>query len=410
MSTVRTVTFLAIKDLKRDKKIAALVVFLLAFSYINITFFAAFINGLGNTFQDEIVNTATSHIIITPSQSSSNAQYIPDVSSIRKKVELNPDVVATTVHLNAPLTVSFRDKQVAAVGTGLLASDESQVTTTPAYIIDGSFLTDNSNDEVVLGKFVAGQRIEDTIGQQTFGELVTGLGVKVGQVVTIHYSNGITKDYRVRGIVGSNGFSSVSQSVYITKSEAESVLGVSNQASAILVKLNNRDDADAVKNFILQQGVANVDVKTWAEASSFVGAIQSTFSIVTFATSLVGIMIVIVTIGIVIFINTARKKRIIGVLKAIGMEDKQIMLIFLTESFLFGLIGTLLGVAMFEGMSVYFYANPVMLPIGTLIPALAASSAAFSALLIIISSVIAGYVPARMASRQKILETIKTVE
>ena len=63
MSTLRTVSFLAVKDLKRDKKIALLVIFLLAFSYINITFFAAFLNGLGNTFQEEVISTASGEAI-----------------------------------------------------------------------------------------------------------------------------------------------------------------------------------------------------------------------------------------------------------------------------------------------------------------------------------------------------------
>jgi putative ABC transport system permease protein len=409
MSTIRTVSFLAAKDLKRDKKIAALVVFLLAFSYFNITFFAAFINGLGNTFQDEIVNTATSHIILTPSNTETN-KYIPDVSSIVKKIEANPEVVGVTAHLNVPLTISYKNKQMSLSATGLQASDESRVTTIPSYILDGSFLTDNSNDEVVLGKYIAGQRIEDTLGQQTFGSLVGGLGVRVGDVVTIRYASGITKNYRVRGIAGSNGFSMVSQSVYITRHEAESVLDTTNQASSILVRLNDRNDADLVKNYIFEQGVAGVDVRTWSEASGFVSAINSTFGIVTFATSFVGIMIVVVTIGIVIFINTSRKKRIIGVLKAIGMDSNQIMLIFLVESFIFGIIGTLLGIGIFSGVTYYLTVNPVSLPIGNLVPSLAASTVISTAIVIVIASIVAGYVPARMASRQEILETIKTVE
>ena len=409
MSTIRTVSFLAAKDLKRDKKIAALVVCLIAFSYMDITFFEAFINGLGNTFQESIINTATSHVIITPSEAA-NIKYIPFVSSIRKKVELNPDVVASAPHINVPVSISFHNKEFPVSATALTPSDESLVTTIPNYVTDGSFLTDNSNDEIVLGRLIAGQRIEDTIGKQQFGQLITGLGVRVGEVVTIKYSNGAVKNYRVRGIVNQEGFSAVSQGAYITINEANSVLGLNDQASSILVRLGDKYKADVVKNFILEQGVKNVEVKTWAEASSFVGAINSTFGIVTLVTTLVGIMIVIVTIGIVIFINTSRKKRIIGVLKAIGMSSRQVMLIFVFQSVLLGVAGTALGVGIFSGINYYTAANPISLPIGELRLILTADAMAGAAILIILSSLIAGYVPARMASKQKILETIKTVE
>ncbi|MCX6816067.1 MAG: FtsX-like permease family protein [Candidatus Aenigmarchaeota archaeon] len=410
MSAFRTVSFLAMKDLKRDKKIAALVICLLAFSYLNITFFSAFINGLGNTFQDSIINTATSHIFITPSENT-NPKYIDDVSALRKKIDLNPDVVGSTVHINVPITITFRNRQMSAQGIGVKASDEATVLDTPTqYVESGSFLSDNSNNEIVLGRYLAGQKLEDTIGKDQFGALLRGLGADVGQVVTVTYPNGVRRDYKVRGIVGSNGFNAVSQAAFITINEADDVLGIQDKASAVLVKLDDRNKADEVKNFILEQGVKNVEVKTWMEASSFVSAITSTFSIVIFVLSFVGIVIVVVTIGIVIFINTTRKKRIIGVLKAIGMSDNQIMMIFITQSVILSIAGVLFGVLLFSGINFFFSQNPIVLPIGSMRTSLGIDSVISTALLIVISALVAGYVPARMASRQKIIDTIKTVE
>ena len=404
--SVRTASFLAVKDLKRDKKIAMLVIFLLAFSYINITFFAAFLNGLGNTFQESVIDTSTSHVIITPS----SGKYIPDVSLIRKKIELNSEVVATSARISVPITIIFGEKQSTVSATGIKPSDDSLVTTTSGFIVSGSYLSDASNNEVVMGRFIAGERLEDTIGREQFGQLIEGLGVSVGEVVTIKYGNGVQKDYKVRGVLSAEGFSSVSQDVMLTDEEVRSVLGLDDQATSILVRLNDRYKADSVKQFILEQGIKNVEVKTWEEASSFVGAINSTFGIVIFATSLVGIIIVLVTIGIVIFINTSRKKRIIGVLKAIGMSSREVLLVFLVQSVLLGTAGMLLGVGIFEAVSSYTNSNPIRLPIGELRLILPLESVVGAAVMIVMSAVIAGYVPARSASKQKILESIKTVE
>jgi len=160
----------------------------------------------------------------------------------------------------------------------------------------------------------------------------------------------------------------------------------------------------------MESGIKNVEIKTWMEASSFVGAINAAFGIVTMVTSFVGVIVVISTIGIVIFINTARKKRIIGVLKAIGMSSREIMLIFLLESVIFGIIGSIMGVGIFTALTFYTNSNPIALPIGNLYPTLSNDSIISAALMIIIVSLLAGYLPARQASKQKILETIKTVE
>jgi ABC-type antimicrobial peptide transport system permease subunit len=127
-------------------------------------------------------------------------------------------------------------------------------------------------------------------------------------------------------------------------------------------------------------------------------------------TTVVGVIIVISTIGIVIFINTARKKRIIGVLKAVGMQENTILYIFLFESLLFGLIGSLLGVALLYASLYAFAANPITLPIGVLIPVIETDRAVSAVAILLISSVVAGFLPSRMASKQEILDNLKTVE
>ena len=153
-----------------------------------------------------------------------------------------------------------------------------------------------------------------------------------------------------------------------------------------------------------------MNVQTWEEASAFASGINQTFGIVVLVTTFVGIIVVMVTVGIVIFINMSRKKRIIGVLRAIGMQKNQILMIFLLQSLIFGIVGTLIGAALVYSSVYYLSVNPIQLPIGSLRPILSAGTAINAIIILIASSIIAGYVPARMASKQDILENIKVVE
>ncbi len=408
---MRIVPFLAFKDMKRDKKIVVLVVFLLAFSYINMTFFPAFLNGLSETFQSEIVDTATSHIILQPSLES-NQLYLNFESSVRKKIDLIPGVVKSSAHIYASGTAFYESKQIGIRIEGLAPSDDIEVTTINQKLLRGEYLSDD-DDSVVLGQYIAGRKIEDSIGKDSgaFGRSVEGLGgVDVGQRIKIKFSNGIEKEYKIKGIVGSEGFSFVSQTVYISKREADRVLGTNDKASAILIKLNDKNDADRYKKLILELGIVNANVETWKEASSFVNGINQTFGIVITITTLVGIIIVMATVGIVIFINTTRKKRIIGVLKAVGMQKNQILGVFLFEALFFGILGTLLGLAIVYSIIFYLTISPIVVPIGYLRPILPLETAVNAVIILLASSLIAGYLPSRMASKQEVMKNIKTVE
>ncbi len=408
---MKAIAFLALKDLARDRKIAALVIMLLAFSYINLTFFPAFLNGLSDTFQSEIVDTATSHIIIQPS-ADSNQLYLNFESSTRKKIDLIPGVVKSSSHIALSGTVFYKGKELGIRIEGITPSEDMDVTAIHEKVLKGSYLNDEDDDEIIMGELIAGRKIEDLIGQQGgFGATEEGLGgIDTGEKVRIRFSNGVEREYRIKGIAGSQGFSIVSQSIYMTKDEAESVLGIDDKASSILVRLNDRKEAGKYKNLILELGIPNAQVRTWEEASTFAAGINQTFGIVTVVTTMVGIIIVISTIGIVVFINTSRKKRIIGVLKAIGAQKSQIMMIFLFESLFFGIIGTLIGVVIVYLIVFVFTISPIVLPIGALKPILPIETAVSSIVIMIASSIIAGYLPARMAAKQEILETIKTVE
>ncbi|MBU0953340.1 MAG: hypothetical protein KKA90_02890 [Nanoarchaeota archaeon] len=425
MSGSRAVFFLAVRDLKRDRKIFGLVIFLLIFSYINLTFFPAFLNGLSNTFQDEIVDTGTSHILLQPA---SGREYLDSVKNIQQKIELIPGVVATSTHIGGsaslavdgatagkkpgPATPVTSGLSLGAQVMGLTPSEDQYVTPISQRIVSGDWLSDDDTDKVVLGLYIAGERLEDKIGETTlFGTLMEGLGgVQPGDVVQATFTNGVVKNYKVKGIVHSEGFSFVSQTAYFTTKELEDVYGLHDQASSILVRLNDPENADKVKTFIIGLGIKQADILTWKEASNFAEGLSQTFGIVNVVTNIVGIVIVLATVSIVIFINTARKKRIIGVLKAIGLRESLVLRVFLVESLIFGVIGSLGGMAIMGILLSFFKASPIVLPIGLLTPVVGPDIFFGSAFIIIFISLFGGYFPSRLASRADIIDSLKVVE
>ncbi len=396
MSDTRAIIFLALKDVFKDKKIFGLVVFILAASYINLIFFSSILNGFTNTFQDQLIDLITSHITLEPKE---GQKYISSVSGIERKVELIPGIIAVAPRLSGGAIASYKTKTINAQVTGITPSKESSVTILADKIILGEFLSDGDTDQIVLGNSL----IEGATSEM--GGNVANLGsVSVGDRVTITYGNGVVRSYRVKGIVKTGfGFSDIG--IYATNKEMESVLGVKDKASSILVKTSDKSATGKFKLLIIEQNIDAIP-KTWQENAGFIEQINSSFSMIISVTSVVSLLTAAMTIGIIIYINAIHKKRVIGILKAIGAKNSAILKMFLLESVIFGLFGITFGAILGNLMIQYFSANPLDLPFGLVRPDLKTGEAVNAAVSLMIAVLIAGFYPAYAAAKTNIVKAI----
>ena len=93
-----------------------------------------------------------------------------------------------------------------------------------------------------------------------------------------------------------------------------------------------------------------LDMSTWEDEMSFMSWILS--AVRTLSTLLVFILMVIVVIGILntLAIAIRERTREIGTLRAIGMQRRKVLWLFLVEAFLLGTLGTSLGALLGAGL------------------------------------------------------------
>ncbi|MFZ3077517.1 MAG: FtsX-like permease family protein, partial [Candidatus Aenigmatarchaeota archaeon] len=229
-------------------------------------------------------------------------------------------------------------------------------------------------------------------------------GVSVGDRVSITYSNGVMRSYRVKGVI-KTGFGVSDIGIYVTNKEMESVLGVKDKASSILVKTSDKSASAKFKLLIIEQNI-NAVPKTWQENAGFIEQINSSFSMIISVTSVVSLLTAAMTIGIIIYINAVHKRRVIGILKAIGAKNSAILKMFLLESVIFGLCGIAFGAVLGNLMVQYFNANPLDLPFGLVYPELKTGEAINAAVSLLIAVLIAGFYPAYAAAKTNIVKAI----
>ena len=209
----------------------------------------------------------------------------------------------------------------------------------------------------------------------------------------------------------------INQNVIMSFEDAQELFNIGDRVDAIVVQIKEGEDINLVaedvgKKLRKSRGVTektqDFSISTPEELLKSFGTILNI--ITAFLSGIAAISLLVGGIGIMntMYTSVVERTREIGVMKAIGARNKDIMLIFLIESGLLGLVGGILGVllGMGAGKLVEFIA---LKSLGTDL-----LRVAFPAYLIIgclgfafLIGAVSGTFPAWKASKTNVIETLR---
>lgn len=107
-----------------------------------------------------------------------------------------------------------------------------------------------------------------------------------------------------------------------------------------------------------------LDITTWEDETSFVKWFITLFTLL--ASLVTFLLVVVIGVGImnVMWITIRERTREIGTLRAVGMQRRSVLAMFVTEGFLLGLIGTLAGALLGLGLAAGLNSAQLVLPRG----------------------------------------------
>ena len=387
----------ALSSVKRgNKKTLAFIVFVLALIFMNLVFLPSMIGGLSGMFTD-FMQYPYGDIVVEPMGDNS---YINNADNVLQKVRAVPEVKAVTKRLDVGASIQYKQKVVGSSITGLLPSEEYDVSQYPYIISEGEFLGDLSQDEIIIGAML----VEGYFGSEIYDNLG---GVRVGSFVDVTYSNGVVRTYKVKGIMEGT-FELTDLNALIHYKEIKDVFGLDeSKATSVVVRVKDTADSAKVKEKIIGAGV-NEPVFTSDEKSDAVlrQAMQS-IDMINVVSKYVSLIVGAALIFIIIYINVLNRKREIGILKAVGITSRSIVISYAFISMFYVLMGILAGLVLYFALMFYFTANPVMFyETITLIPEIQVGLIINSIFTMLIMSVIAGFIPAWFVTKKSILEAI----
>lgn len=284
---------------------------------------------------------------------------------------------------------------------GIIPEEYTQVFAT-LEVTEGRWLGRSDDMSAVLGARVAHpQYLEEPIA-------------RLGSRVTLHINEQETVTLRVAGIleeVGGMTIGSTDHQVFVTFETAQRIFHTGITANSIIAKAETTELVDKIKEEIQDEFQNKLDKEvTVMSYDTFLGMAESVTS--TMETVLGGVAAVSLVVAGIAIINTTtisvmERTREIGVMKAMGAKNRNILMMFLTETLVTGLIGGVVGVA-FGALLGQIVAVAMTNLIGTsLTSVLSLTVGAVGIAFAAITGTLAGLYPSRKASKLVPVEALR---
>jgi lipoprotein-releasing system permease protein len=262
------------------------------------------------------------------------------------------------------------------------------------------------NDNIIKGSF---RDVEATQGSVVVGDaLAEKLDVDIDDTIDASFPEANPAALKVVGIYDSG--TPLDETLALTSmSTAQDFFDVSNVANSIIVRVDDREQAQAISERIDAMGYP---ASSWKETNPEI--IQTLKLEGTSNAIILGLIIVIASFGIVstMFMVVMEKTKEIGMLMAMGVSRRSIMTIFVMESGILGLLGAILGailgatLAIQMGSYTYEVGEEAMAGITTIPFVVRLQDVVIIVLFTFLLNLIAGIYPASRASKLKPVEAI----
>ncbi len=379
--------FIAIRHLTSRRRQTIFSVLAVGLAVMLLMWSQAVMVGFTDKMYSKTVDTMMPHVTVEPQE---DEDYIHLYRKLIEDINEIDGVIGISPVLTGPATFEYKGKNKNVAMQGIRVEAHDSVMYINDDIIEGSFRDlEVSPNSVVVG---------DALAEK--------LDVEIGDTIDASFPEANPAALRVVGIYDSG--TPMDETMAITSlSTAQDFLDVSNVVTTILVRVDDRERAQAISEEIDTMGYP---ASGWKETNP---EIIQTLKLEGMSNAItLGLIIIIASFGIVstLFMVVMEKTKEIGMLMAMGVSRRSIMMIFVMESGILGLLGAVLGVILGATLAIYMgsydYGFEVMPGISSIPFVVRIQDAAIIVLFTFLLNLIAGIYPASRASKLKPVEAI----
>ena len=244
------------------------------------------------------------------------------------------------------------------------------------------------------------------------GEVLVGIDLareaSVADTVTLATPRGETRGAAVSGVFDL-GVSSLNERWIISNLQfAQDMFSYAGQATSIEMQLADPFQADLVAAELVSVIPDTLKVADWKTQNAQLLSGLNGQSVSSLMIQIFVLLSVVLAIASVLAITVLQKSRQLGILKAMGIRNRDASLVFLFEGFFLGIAGAILGVLLGLGLTyafTKFALNPDGSPVVSLL--IDPNFITISAIIAVVSATLASLIPARRSARLDPMEVIR---
>ncbi|WP_009991776.1 MULTISPECIES: ABC transporter permease [Saccharolobus] len=317
------ILWLSYKGLISRKIIAILAIISVVIGVASVTTLVAFTQGVGQSILSVVESLGPKTILILPSRGSLLTQATVATIESLPGVEAVYGVVSGFGTIN----VEGQPIDVTIIGVNNLSAILGQV-----LLESGSTYPPITSPEAVIGSEVANP--------------VPGVYFSVGSEITIQISRGNSVNLEVVGILspsGANPLSNSETSIFIPLGEAMAILNKTSY-NELIVEAQSVNDVNTIATIIEDIYGNQLNVVTVQQLINTVSTITSGFSFLLITVASISLFVGAVGIMAIMLSRVYQRIREIGIMKTLGLTTRDVLLVFMSEAGIIGVIGGLIGI------------------------------------------------------------------
>lgn len=391
--------FLAWKSIQRGNKSSlVLVIGIMMVVFLNLLFTDSIFAGIGKGINDRKINYQYGEILIEPEI---GEEFISGANEIIKKYKDDYRVKSIGKEIKKQATFvneKERDgRDFESLGASLHNLGIKSVFNIENKIVDGRMLKESDFGKIMIGTSMAG----GYKGSMTSEDLGS---VRVGDKISVRIGN-LSREFEIVGIYKTKN-SSLDKDAIIIDSDIYSLVGGRGLASNIVIKLYDRNDAFKMRDEFRAKN-PNLEISDWKENISAGAGITKSFDMIGEILRIIGSLVAGLVIFIIIFVDIVNKRRQVGILKAIGINQKIIINSYIIRGVFYTILGSIFGYLLMQYAIIgAFTKKPIDLPMGDIVPLIKDASLKSSIIFFILAGFIGSAFPAWKEIKKKILDLL----
>jgi lipoprotein-releasing system permease protein len=308
---------------------------------------------------------------------------IKNPALINEILSSQPEITSYTSQVNFNVFFKNTGNKINGTISGVNVKNEDNVFKISKYMIKGNwFDLENRSDGIILGI-----------------ELANTLSVNVDDNLNILTSDGVSKNYKVIGIFETGVAGTDKMKAYTNINAARQVLAA-NAAYVTDIQVNIKDYNQTQELVNKLSPIVPYKVESWQMANEQLVAGSELRDIIAIAVSLTILLVAGFGIYNIMSMTINQKIKEIAILKAMGFSGNDVTQIFLTEAVIIGIVGGFIGMAFGRLISRIINHIPFKIAnLDTLPMTYDWRDYVLAFIFGLITTIIAGYLPARKASK-----------